>query len=179
MADLAVHVDEAAVLLDDAVDRVAGVDAEIRKHLVDLGGVDHDRRRGGARRPDKFDVLAKEAPEQLEHGRDGVREVKALRRNGLLSREGQELTRQIGRPMCAARDFLQVGPRRMVGLQMVEGQIDIAKDGHEHVVEIVRHAAGQPPDGLHLLRLPQLVFQRQALGDVPENADEAGPPVQF
>ena len=34
-------------------------------------------------------------------------------------------------------------------------KIDIAEDGGEEIVEVVRDAAGQPADRFHLLRLPQ------------------------
>ncbi|MDT4835538.1 hypothetical protein FQZ97_692080 [compost metagenome] len=43
-------------------------------------------------------------------------------------------------------------------------QRQIAQDGGEQVVEIVRHAPGQGTDGLHLLRLAQLRFERALLG---------------
>ena len=36
----------------------------------------------------------------------------------------------------------------------------------EHVVEVVRHAAGELADGLHLLRLGELRLQRPLLGGV-------------
>ena len=63
-------------------------------------------------------------------------------------------------------------PERRVGGQLHLQELGAAHDGGEHVVEVVRHAAGQGPDGFHFLRLAQLVFQGQFIGDVPGNADD-------
>ena len=43
----------------------------------------------------------------------------------------------------------------------------------QQIVEVVRHAAGQPSDGFHLLRLLILLLQRVAFGDVQGNTDGA------
>ena len=45
-------------------------------------------------------------------------------------------------------------------------QLAVAEDHGEQVVEVVRDAAGQLPDRFHLLRLPQLRFERPLQGDV-------------
>ena len=44
-------------------------------------------------------------------------------------------------------------------------QLQIAADDLQHVVEVVRDAAGELADRLHLLRLPQLRLGFGALGD--------------
>ena len=48
-------------------------------------------------------------------------------------------------------------------------QVGVAEDGGEHVVEVVRDAAGEPPDRFHLLRLAQLRFAeaQRLLGAAP------------
>ena len=52
-------------------------------------------------------------------------------------------------------------------------------DGQD-VVEIVRHAAGQLADGLHFLRLAQLLLQAPLRRDVPKQAEQQQwLPVQF
>ena len=53
-------------------------------------------------------------------------------------------------------------------------QLGIAPDDRQHVVEVVRHAAGELADGLHLLRLAQLLLQCLALGDVPHDGLHGG-----
>ena len=45
-------------------------------------------------------------------------------------------------------------------------QAGVALDDGEQVVEVVRDARGELADGLHLLRLPELVLEMQPLGDV-------------
>ena len=59
-------------------------------------------------------------------------------------------------------------------------QLQAAQDRHQQIVEIVRHAAGELADGIHLLRLKQRLarlFQRflglLALGDVARDLGEA------
>src|SRR6185503_5489139 len=47
----------------------------------------------------------------------------------------------------------------------------------QQVVEVVRDSSGQLPHGLHLLRLPQLLFELPALGDVAQQHDVSGQPV--
>src|SRR5215475_13335094 len=52
-------------------------------------------------------------------------------------------------------------------------------DDGEQVIEIVRHAARQLPNRLHLLRLPQLGFEESASGDIGGGADPATDPVSL
>ena len=46
--------------------------------------------------------------------------------------------------------------------------------GGEQVVEVVRDAAGEPADGLHLLRLAELLLELHLRGDVALHADVVG-----
>ena len=64
-------------------------------------------------------------------------------------------------PQPVARHLgLGRGPRHAVE------QVEIAADDRQQVVEIVRHPAGEPADGFHLLALPQRLFGPFALGDL-------------
>ena len=45
-------------------------------------------------------------------------------------------------------------------------------DDGQNIVEIMSHAAGQLADGLHLLRLPQLLFEPPLLRDVAEEPEQ-------
>ncbi len=63
---------------------------------------------------------------------------------------------------------------RMVGRQVLQHDIAHAIDDAEKVVEIVGHAAGQSPDGLHLLGLAQLFLQVSSVRDVYLHSDEVG-----
>ena len=48
--------------------------------------------------------------------------------------------------------------RSSPGSRFVNEHLGVAMDGHQQVVEVVRDAAGEPADRLHLLRLPQLLL---------------------
>ena len=68
----------------------------------------------------------------------------------------------------------------MVWPHVFAGQCQVAQNGGQQVVEIVRHTTGQRANGLHLLRLAQLRLQRALLrfglfqfGDVAVGADHA------
>ena len=56
----------------------------------------------------------------------------------------------------------------MVGRQRRQTELQAARDGGEEIVEVVRDAAGQPSDRLHLLRLDQLAFELLSIRDVRE-----------
>ena len=43
-------------------------------------------------------------------------------------------------------------------VELVQEQLAVSHDDHEEIVEVVRDAAGQPADGLHLLRLAELLL---------------------
>ena len=45
-------------------------------------------------------------------------------------------------------------------------QFGVAADDHQHIVKIMSNAAGQPPNGLHLLGLGELLFESLAFGHV-------------
>ena len=53
-----------------------------------------------------------------------------------------------------------------LGAETFQQKFRVARDHHQQIVEVVRDAAGQAADGFHLLRLPQLLLQGAALGDV-------------
>ena len=68
-------------------------------------------------------------------------------------------------------------PAPRVRAHVLARQLDVAHDRGQDIVEVVRHAAGQRAQRLHLLRLAQLRFERGAfglgllaLGDVAGNA---------
>ena len=59
------------------------------------------------------------------------------------------------------------------GIEIVQHQVAVPENHGQQIVEVVRDAAGQPPDGFHLLRLLVLLFERAALGDVQRDPDAA------
>src|SRR5205085_9982211 len=89
--------------------------------------------------------------------------VEALRRERLAPREGEELAGQPRRPVDRIADRLQVPPLAVVGDPGAADQVDRGADDGEEVVEIVGDAAGQLPDRLHLLRLPERLLGAEKL----------------
>ena len=84
----------------------------------------------------------------------------------LPAREGEQLAHQAGRAIGAALDVHDVaigGIGRPVRLQQQIGEAD---DGGQHVVEIVRDAAGELAHRLHLVALRELELQRLLLGGI-------------
>ncbi len=72
--------------------------------------------------------------------------------------------RQRRRMLGAFQRAVEIAQRlRRVGREPSLGEIDAADDDGEHIVEVMREAAGQLADRLHLLRLPQLLGEMLAL----------------
>ena len=61
-------------------------------------------------------------------------------------------------------------------LHVATGHLQIADDDREQIAEIVRDAAGELADRLHLLGLAQLLLQAPLLGDVQAGADDVARP---
>ena len=106
----------------------------------------------------QLDLLAERAVQQLGGGADKLIDVRRPRQQSLLARERQKLPRQIGRTLRGIADpahlLAQLGMEAPILLQV----FDVGHDDHEDVVEVVRHAAGQLADRLHLLGLPKLLL---------------------
>ena len=61
------------------------------------------------------------------------------------------------------------------GRWLASKQIGIADDRRQHIVEIMRHAAGELADRLHFLRLREIILERALFGGV-ERIDVAPAP---
>ena len=92
----------------------------------------------------------------------------------LPSAERQQPARQLGAALAGGRDhvggLLQVG----AGLEGQTQRLGVADHDRQQIVEVVREAAGELADRLHLLRLRQLLFGPLAAGEVVDHADEDG-----
>ncbi len=116
-----------------------------------------------------LDLLAERRPQQLgdiEHGgvdvdmcaaRSGWRRAKA-------SRCWISSLQRSAAPGRSVRPVLLRAPARVA--QAVDQRFGGAGDDRQHVVEVVRDAAGELADGVELLRLLQLVFGFARGGDV-------------
>ncbi len=70
--------------------------------------------------------------------------------------------------MGALLRCLDIFPRAGLGLFEATGeQTERPHNDRQHVVEVVRDAAGELSDGFHFLRMAQLVFDLLTFGDLP------------
>ena len=68
-------------------------------------------------------------------------------------------------------DRLDVVAARVAGFELAQQQIAVADHRGHQIVEVVRDAAGELADRLHLLRLAQLLLELVASADVFDQAD--------
>ena len=159
--------------------RVARIHRDVDQRQLELGNVDLDR-------PDvvrdiafELNVSAQRADQHLVHGLDAFLEVGDDGIERLAARERQQLARQA---------LAAIGGRvhRLDRLQMLgigepaAQKLRMAADDHQEVVEVVRDAAGELAERLHLLRLGELLLRPlerglrlPPLGDVAGDVHEA------
>ena len=101
------------------------------------------------------------------------------------SRECQQL---IGEPRAEHRRLLRLLQQDLlfIAVQLRVQELVVSGDDQQQVVEIVRNAAGELSDGLHLLSLgePALALSQRflhmlAVTQVVDHAGEITPPVRF
>ena len=91
-----------------------------------------------------------------------------LWRDDLFARKRQQVTGESRRGLGRVGDLGQVKPARMLGRQRCQAELEPSEDDRQQIVEVVRHAARQPPDRFHLLRLKQPILQPLSIGDIRE-----------
>ena len=144
---------------------VARVDREVEDGELELVGVDARRRQAFREIEPQRDARPERALQQIDHALDQAAQVDRHGAQILLSRERQQALRQRGAALGALQRAVdQPVQPRIVGHALAQ-QIEIAHHRHQQIVEIVRDAAGELADRLHLLRLPQLLLGLFARGD--------------
>ena len=152
--------------LADAGDRIPRIDAQVGQDLVDLGGIHLDRPQVRPRLPVELDILADEPPQHIEQPRHGFAKVQHLGHDGLLAGKGQQLPGEVGGALGGFADLHQVVMERPGRIHLRERQLRMPDDHPQHVVEVVGHAASQPPHRFHLVGLAELVFELGLVGDI-------------
>ena len=114
----------------------------------------------------ELDILAEQPAKQDGELGEHVAERQHLRPQGLLAREGKQLAHEprgaVG-VLLDIHDVLEGGIGRAVVHQEEVGEAD---DRGQHIVEVMRDAAGELADRLHLLPLGDLHLERALLGRV-------------
>ena len=121
----------------------------------------------------ELDLLADQPAQQHGEVAQRVAEIEHLRPQGLPAREREQLPHQRGGARRVLLDLHDVLERRVGRLVRVQQEVVRHHDGRQHVVEVVRDAAGELADHVHLLRLVDLVLQRAPLGGL-EHVDDRG-----
>ncbi|MNC91461.1 hypothetical protein D3C83_77300 [compost metagenome] len=63
-------------------------------------------------------------------------------------------------------DLAEVLAQRILVTQARDQHLGVAEDHGQHVVEVVGDPARELTDGFHLLRLPQLILEAPAVGEI-------------
>ena len=152
--------------------RIAGVQHEIENRLLDLRRIDFDQRRLVRHLARQLDVFANQARQHALQPENGLIEIDLLREKHLLAAERQQLLRQRRRALPRLLDFLEGRSIRIVRRPVIEQQLRVAENRRQQIIEIVRDAARQPPDALHLLEVRQPRLEHPPFGGVALDAHQ-------
>ena len=151
-----------------ALHRVARVDRQIDDDLFELALVDLGKTEIAPVHDLELDIFADQAAQEMRQLDQHIGDVDDARLQGLLPREGQELAHEVGGAVGVLLDLHDVGKGRVARPEPHQQEIAEADHRGQQVVEVVRHAAGELSDRLHLLRLGELDLEVLLVGDVDE-----------
>ena len=142
---------------------VARIDGEIEDADLELVGIGQHPPQPAGQHGLDGDLLAQSAAQQFGHAGDKAAGIDRLGVERLAAREGEQPLGERGRPLRAAHRVLHRAVQAVaVGrgrLQRALQGFQVADDDGQEIVEIVRHAAGELADALHLLRLGKLFLR--------------------
>ena len=115
-----------------------------------------------------FDVLAERPLHQRHHVAQQLVDIGRQRHQRLPSPEGEKPAGEIGAVLGGAPHRLRKLAQAVV-LDLGREHVGIEQDRGQHVVEVVRHAAGQLADRFHALGLRQLSLGVLAVGNVGDD----------
>jgi transposase len=146
--------------------RIARVDHKVHDYLLELPFVGPDRQKIGIvieRQPDFF---SDEPVQEMGQIRERVAQIKHLGAQILLAGKRQKLAHQSGRAIGILMDLDQIGIVLILAVMAEKKQIAVARNHGKKIVEIMGNPASELADGLHLLTLNKLRFERFELGHV-------------
>ena len=107
-------------------------------------------------------ALAEKRLRQTLELADLASQIERLDSHGLLATHRDQRPRQRGGMIGGQADLLDAVALRIARRHARQRKRGVAVDGHQDVVEVVRHAAREAADELHLLDLAQLVLEALA-----------------
>ena len=130
---------------------------QVHDNLLHLAVIRLDAGQFGAEPQHDAHVFADQSFQHPPHAGDDSVQIEHRRLDDLLAAERQQLTREPRRRHTRVLDFHDVRLALVVRLEIGEQQLAESENHGEQIVEIVRHAAGQPSHRLHLLSLVDTV----------------------
>ena len=158
-------------------DGVVGIVEDVQKHLLDLVGISDDRGQGLVEAFDHLNAVTDEVVRtQVQSAlQDGIKLDGLALRRPLAGKAEQILHDLLGalrflqnHPQIAARAFGEFG--------IFHQEVGESEYGGQGIVDFVRDARDQLPDGCHFLRVHQLGAQHGGVGDVAHDHDDAADP---
>ena len=113
-----------------------------------------------------LDAAADERADELGDVLDLGADIEDLRLQRLAAGEGEKLRGELGSALHRLGDRIDVAAAALLRQFAAAQEIGGGADDGEEVVEVVRDAAGELADGLHLLRMAQRFLALAPLGDV-------------
>ena len=155
--------------------RVAGVDRQVQDRaleLVRVGARDQApvRRLQRGQQPHR---VRQRAHQQLRGIGHHLADIDRARRQRLLAREGQQPADQVGAAVRGLQRRRQELGQLRIARMAVAQRGEVADHHRQHVVEIVRDAAGELADRLHLLRLRDGHLRLLDLADIDRQHEAA------
>ncbi len=134
-------------------------------------GISLDVAGAGIGRGHQPDIFADQPPQHAFGVADQIVQRKHAGMLHLLAAESQQLLGERGGAFAGLANLDDVLAQRIGGGNFAFQHAAVAQNHGEQIVEVVRDAAGQAAHCFHLLRLPKLLLQPLALGDVGEHAE--------
>lgn len=152
---------------------IARVQGEVEERALELVrvGIGVERRLGQVEHDG--DGLAQRAFEDHAHGAHQFAYLDRLRREGLRTREGEQPPDEGHAARARRQRRFEIFARGTRVAQVALEPFEVADEGGEQVVEVVREPPRELSDRLHLLRLDERVLVRLLLGDVDREHEEA------
>src|SRR5437867_7534072 len=124
---------------------------------------EHLQRRGGQLRLEA-DPGVERAAHELQGLGDDAAEIDGDALAALAAAIREDLVDQAARPVRRGENVLRIALEWRACGGLLDEHFGVAQDAAEDVVEVVRDAAGEAADRLHLLRLPEPLLEPRALG---------------
>src|ERR1019366_7574186 len=154
---------------------IAGIYRQVHNGLLDVVRIGLDVAGIRAQAHHELDVFSDQAAQHAFGLPDHRVEVDDAQLHDLAAAEGEQLIGQRGGPIRCFENLFRITAQRVQGRKLIQDHPVVACDYGEHIVEVVRHAAGQAAHGLHLLRLRQLCFQGLTQADITDEGDPEDP----